>query len=173
MSSQHSPIFFLSREERGQIFMSWIIWVLPCSLMTVRFLMIIGFHTMCQRSPNRTNVSLWQTSNTKGMNQTHSNLFIRQKWIRENLEAQFYLSGQFNQWHKGTQFTCNVHQFQFLWNVHKLDQHKIHVQRHFVTYLFEELFYVQMVGQQFARIDESLVTHSLQRTDTFNLWVDW
>lgn len=145
--------------------MFWNIWVWPCNLMTVWFpIILIGFHAMCQSSPNRTNVRL-QTQKpwTRCMKILCSNLLTRQKLIRA---AQFNLSDQFKQCHKGKQSTCDVHQFQFMWETWRTQDP---CQRHFITYLSEELFYVQMVRQQFAGIDESLVAHRLQGRDTFNL----
>lgn len=37
-----------------------------------------------------------------------------------------------------------------------------------LTYLSEELFNVQMVGQQFTSVDQSLVSYSLQETHKFS-----
>lgn len=42
-----------------------------------------------------------------------------------------------------------------------------------LPYLFEEILYVQVVGEQSTRIDQPLLADSLQKTNTFSLRVNW
>lgn len=41
-----------------------------------------------------------------------------------------------------------------------------------LPYLFEKVLYVQVVGEQLARVDKPLLVDSLQRTNTSGLWLN-